>query len=374
MKTIQTVCQGDLSYPFSYPKEDLLFFDIETTGFSAKISALYLIGVLFYTNDHWNTLQWFADDYQSEEALLKAFFSFIKSFQCLIHFNGTGFDIPFIEKKCKQHKLPTEQYNFSSIESIDIYKIIFPHRKRIQTSNLKQKTLEQFLHINRTDVYSGGELIAFYQNYHKARSERALEEATEIENLLLLHNHDDLVGMLQFSNILFLADLLNGTVSLTNIKHFINEDLLMLRATLPFSSEKLFWTGEDAAIQVEHNTLTILVSIYETELKYFYEDYKNYYYLPMEDTAIHKSVASYVDKAHRERAKKENCYIKKTGKFIPVYTTTIAPVFKDALHSKKIYIALEENFLSNTNLLSSYINSSLKDNNAIVLQSDTEVS
>ena len=94
----------------------------------------------------------------------------------------------------------------------------------------------------------------------------------------------------------------------------------------------------------------------------------------MEDTAIHKSVASYVDKAHRERAKKENCYIKKTGKFIPVYTTTIAPVFKDALHSKKIYIALEENFLSNTNLLSSYINSSLKDNNAIVLQSDTEVS
>ena len=107
MKTIQTVCQGDLSYPFSYPKEDLLFFDIETTGFSAKTSALYLIGVLFYTNDHWNTLQWFADDYQSEEALLKAFFSFIKSFQCLIHFNGTGFDIPFIEKKCKQHKLIT---------------------------------------------------------------------------------------------------------------------------------------------------------------------------------------------------------------------------------------------------------------------------
>ena len=44
------------------------------------------------------------------------------------------------------------------------------------------------------------------------------------------------------------------------------------------------------------------VPLYEEEMKYFYSNYKNYYYLPDEDTAIHKSVASYVDKKYRVQA------------------------------------------------------------------------
>ena len=38
-------------------------------------------------------------------------------------------------------------------------------------------------------------------------------------------------------------------------------------------------------------------------LKYFYDNYKDYFYLPKEDTAIHKSVATYVDKDFRQKAK-----------------------------------------------------------------------
>ena len=35
------------------------------------------------------------------------------------------------------------------------------------------------------------------------------------------------------------------------------------------------------------------VPLYEEEMKYFYSNYKDYYYLPAEDTALHKSVSSF---------------------------------------------------------------------------------
>lgn len=372
MKIIKTNCTGELSYSFPCPKEKLLFFDIETTGFSAKTSALYLIGVLFYKNNSWNTMQWFADDYKSEKNLLTSFFSFMKSFTCLVHFNGNTFDIPFLEKKCAQHKLSTEKYNFSSIQSIDLYKLIYPHRKRLDTENLKQKTLEKFMRTERTDLYTGKELIAFYQKYHQALLKGDTQDALEIEKLLLLHNHDDLTGMLQFSNILFLTDLLNGTISFENIKGFLKDNMFMIRTSLPFSLENFFWTGTDAALFIEGNTLTVLIFILDTELKYFYSDYKNYYYLPIEDTAIHKSISSYVDKKYREPAKKTNCYIKKTGKYIPVFTNNIAPIFKKDFHDKTAYIALDEAFFTNADQLCSYVKSFLKNNDAILLQPYTD--
>ena len=43
--------------------------------------------------------------------------------------------------------------------------------------------------------------------------------------------------------------------------------------------------------------------IFEGEMRHFYSDYKNYYYLPKEDMAIHKSVAAYVDHEYREKCK-----------------------------------------------------------------------
>ena len=46
----------------------------------------------------------------------------------------------------------------------------------------------------------------------------------------------------------------------------------------------------------------IRVPIHESYVKCYFTDYKNYYYLPAEDQAVHKSVATYVDKNCREKA------------------------------------------------------------------------
>ena len=52
-------------------------------------------------------------------------------------------------------------------------------------------------------------------------------------------------------------------------------------------------------------------------MKYFYANYKDYYYLPGQDLAMHKSIASFVDSSRREQAKAENCYTRKTSSFLP---------------------------------------------------------
>jgi hypothetical protein len=78
------------------------------------------------------------------------------------------------------------------------------------------------------------------------------------------------------------------------------------------------------------------------ELCHFYSDYRNYFYLPAEDRAIHKSVAAYVDAANREKATKENCYSKRKGYFIPYFNETPYPCFKRHYNDKESYIEFND--------------------------------
>ena len=98
MITIKHPIEFPNTYPLDRigPLKDLLFFDIETTGFSGETSQLYLIGCTYFDGFGWKLIQWFADTRQAEKELLDAFFEFLKRFKILIHFNGDRFDIPFI--------------------------------------------------------------------------------------------------------------------------------------------------------------------------------------------------------------------------------------------------------------------------------------
>ena len=56
------------------PLEQILFLDIETTGFTSRTSYLYMIGCAYYQAGKWRTIQWMADDYSQEGDILTAFF------------------------------------------------------------------------------------------------------------------------------------------------------------------------------------------------------------------------------------------------------------------------------------------------------------
>lgn len=321
----------ELSVAVPYPLEqfgaleELLFFDIETTGFSGDYSSLYLIGAVYYEGGRWKLIQWFADRADAEEELLHAFFAFLKRFRCLIHFNGDSFDIPYLLKRCAAYQL---DYSFHSVRSLDIYRIIKPHKKIMGLESLKLKSIEHFLGILRDDTYTGGQLIEVYQEYLDSQSEY-------LYRLLLLHNEDDLKGMPAILPILCYHDFLNGpfvpigqTVRQVpdytgKMDHFL---LLSYESPvcLPVPLEVTIGCFE---MELSKRRLTLSVPLYEGELKHFYRDYRNYYYLIYEDTAIHKSVGQYVEKAAKQKATAKTCYTRVQGVFLP----QPAPIWDDCL-------------------------------------------
>ena len=333
------------TYPFQVKNqlEQLLFFDIETTGFSASSTTLYLIGCAFYKNNSWHLLQLLNDDKESELELLTAFCNLSKQFTTLIHYNGEGFDLPYLEKKCIKYALAP---SFLSLESLDIYKRIRPFQKILHLDSLKQKDIELFLDYNRTDTFHGGELITIYEKYVKNKEK-------ELEDFLLLHNTEDIEGMLNISEILNYEELFTGNISFDSIVEETSQ--IVLKMNLFFPIKKRISIGKNGitflAFQ-DHGTLTI--PIYTGEMKFFYKNYKDYYYLPKEDISIHKSVAFYVDKDYRTKAKAATCYSKKTGKFLPQFNEQIEPYFKIDYYDKINYFELTDEVKNNPLILQNY--------------------
>jgi len=333
-------------------KEDIVFFDIETTGFSAKSTALYLIGVVYYKNNTWSITQWFSENPQNEPIVLASFFEFIQNFKTIVHFNGEGFDMPYLISKLAKYNLP---YSFKDFHSFDIFKHTRKVHKLLKLENYKQKTIEKYLGIERTDKFSGGELINVYNQY-------LITKDDELLHVLLLHNKDDIVGMLQLLPILSYSLITEGKYVINSIEtntvidfEGVESKESIFIGTLDTTIPKRVSFGNDIFyLTASNNSLKLRVKVYTGELKYFYSNYKDYFYLPEEDTSIHKSIAFYVDKNYRTKAKAANCYSKKTGMFLPQFDEIVNPYFKIDYNDKLTYFELEDCFIGNNVLQRNY--------------------
>lgn len=348
-----------LSLPDSYPLErigaleDLLFFDIETTGFSGDYSNLYLIGCTYYQDGGWQLIQWFADTAASEEELLHSFFAFLKNYRILIHFNGDGFDIPYLLKRCRHFGL---SYDFSDITSVDIYKKIKPYRKLMGLESMKQKAIEQFLGVSRQDMYSGGQLIEVYQDY-------LVTHEDFLYDLLMLHNEDDLKGMPVILPILNYPDFFEHGFRLTGQQVMEDTDCLgnrLHRLELTCQSDYAvpvaFHTeNPPVSCHIQGNRMTLHIDLYDGTLKHFYPNYKDYYYLVYEDTAVHKSVGEYVDRDARVKATAKTCYTRKEGCFLPQFEPIWEPVMKHEPRDKHSYVLLDDACLQDFDCFCAYL-------------------
>ena len=333
--------------------DDCIFFDIETTGFSPTTSSIYLIGCLRKDGTNLIVDQFLAESKDDEKEVLEKFMNILKQYKTIISFNGIGFDIPFIKAKCDTYQIPEKLKEF---HYIDIFKLISNIKFLLKLPNYKQKTIENFLDIHRDDKFSGGELINVYEDYTHSKSEEA-------ENLLLLHNFDDVTGMLDLLPILSYLEVLNGqyTISSVEISPYTSyegeegQEMIITLKNDYFLPKRVSFQCQDYYLTMNQEQSRIRIPLYEGELRYFYPNYKDYFYLPEEDMAIHKSVATFVDKAYRERAKASNCYNRKTGVFLPQYDTIMNPVFQKQHKDKCSYFELTEDFSTSDVMLRRYI-------------------
>ena len=96
------------------------------------------------------------------------------------------------------------------------------------------------------------------------------------------------------------------------------------------------------------------IALFQGELKYFYSNYKDYYYLPMEDTAIHKSVGEYVDRDARTKATARTCYTKKQGLFLPQFGCLWSPALMQEYKASLTYAEYEPEMLSPGGIADAY--------------------
>lgn len=283
-----------------------LFFDIETTGFSSRTTHLYLIGCGFYKNRTFQLVQYFAESPDDEPLILNEFQKLSLNFPMYGSFNGLGFDIPYLRQKCHQHHIDDE---FLSKNHYDFFKELSSYKTFFGLENFKQKTIESWLHSNRQDPYNGGELISAYKSYVASKSDILLTS-------LLLHNEEDVLGLSSLCNMasyekLFSGQFLTEDFTISKFKDYQDEirNELRIPMTLTYSvPKKINYRNNGIQLFLDENSGILCTTFSENKIKYYYENYKDYWYFKEEDRAIHKSLASFAPKGSREKATKDTAY------------------------------------------------------------------
>ena len=325
-----------------------LFFDIETTGLSWKRSHLYLLGAIFYENNQWIKKLWFCQKPSEEAEVLKEFSLLLNSHKYLFHFNGATFDVPYLMHKYTFYQL---EQSWDHLITKDLYQSALPFKKIWNMEQMKQKDLEKIFGIFREDPYTGGDLIQFYQNYLKTADETLLDS-------LMLHNSEDMDGLVKLLPILHIQELFIGESShwLEDVQIESTQDCLKIKKTL--KEQLSFSFSVDTPYYQLHfhsNICECIIPIVYGIMKYFFPDYKNYYYLKYEDCAIHKSIGAYVDKEYRENAKAHNCYQKKEGVFLPQFEPLISPLYKETHKDTFGWFEYTNEFLESQDQLNRYV-------------------
>ena len=300
-------------------------FDIETTGLSPFSSFTYIIGLNVFEDGQWKIIQLFNDDGRSEPELIRTFQTMIKDYDVLVEFNGDTFDIPYIKKRMNfiQQKFGiTLTDNFKSVKPFDLMKLVKPYKFALGLPNIKQKTIEKYLGINRVDMYNGGQLIDVYLGYLAGRDEKSRE-------LVLRHNRDDMEGMIFLSNILATQMMAEGQFNVLKLGTEIDNNKLMLSLELELFGNlknRIYTSMEGISLVAEDKSAKLKIPIYEGVMNYY-----------------------------PEKTKKEGCQSYE-GYFVPSFgkTPEILAEYKEKPNTKETYVMLNDTFLGNNDYLRKY--------------------
>ena len=348
-------------------REQYLLFDIETTGFHRQYTILYMISCGYYRKGRFHFIQWFNDDGESETEILQEFSDLLESAEwVLLTFNGESFDIPYLKARYELAGLPC---HLDSFESVDYYRLLRPFQMLFGMDHGSQKYWEHFLGIDREDRYNGGQLIDVYKRYLS-------EGAPEDEQALILHNREDVLGMELLFPLFSYLKLLDGSFLVTGAEA-AGDDSIRVFAVLTQPIPRNFEVAAQAGrVKVAGSALTVTIPCEETRLRHFFQDYKNYYFLPKEDRAVHRSVGRFVDHHFRKAAKASTCYVWKEGLFLPFplsmkkYGFVIEArekyglemnCFRKKYKDEREYVELNELFSEEANYLTEYLSDTIKE-------------
>lgn len=172
--------------------KNFVLFDIETTGLNPHYNKVILIGILYLEKDNIIIKQFFCNNSNEELEMLKSFINSFNNFQLYITFNGSTFDIPFLNRRFSKYNL---DYRIDPYLNFDLYKLVRKNKNLLKLKNCKLKTVEKFLGINRKDTIDGAESIKLYKKYEISKN-------NDLKEKILLHNFEDILHLLPTLNII----------------------------------------------------------------------------------------------------------------------------------------------------------------------------
>ncbi len=185
--------EGVLDGDEAVAASDLLFFDIETCGFSG--TPLFLIGLLFVDGGVLRVEQLLARTYAEEAAILSGFRDRHAVRRHLVTFNGKAFDWPFVRDRAAaaRIKLASDRPHTDLLHAARrVYRDTLP--------DCRLQTLERhFCGRTRVGDIAGFDIPAAYHNFVESGDARRLKA-------IAYHNYLDLVTMAELLAVLRTAD------------------------------------------------------------------------------------------------------------------------------------------------------------------------
>ncbi len=191
-------------------------------------------------------------------------------------------------------------------------------------------------------------------------------DRSRMRTMLLSHNSADVAGLVAMTDILMWKDLFQADLNVyraqANTYHDADgepQQELIMYARAENVPEDIHVPAGTASLDgcycaFSGNKVVLKVPIFSGKLHYYYANYKDYYYLPELDQAIHKSIASYVDPKHREQARADNCYTGKVGSFLPEWTKLHAPVFLEHYRDKTAWFEFKPEMKKDKSFFTGY--------------------
>ena len=274
-----------------------VFYDIETTGLSRYSTFLYLIGAVTYENSQWYLQQWMAEDPREEALVLCEFFGYLEDKTCTIQYNGNRFDQPYLEEKYRSHGYSSP---FLGLSSLDLYQELKPCRHLLKLSRMKQPDLEAFLGLDSRNFCDGGKCVQLYRKYIKSKDQKLAE-------IVLGHNREDLFGLGAVFSMLGYKALLSGNYEPSEAS--VQDGQIIFTLALPFFLPVTVSVGNrEFYLTASGNTARFLTGLKNGKIRQYYKNFRDYDYLPGEDTAEPKVLSQYMDKSLRIPATASTSY------------------------------------------------------------------
>jgi hypothetical protein len=349
----------DIMFP-GFDKEQILIYDIDTTSFEAANGCVFLIGVLYYQNDELQFLQLFSESIDEEAMIIEKFFDIAENYKVLLSYKGESFDIPFIGKRIYALKQNELYRRFTALRSrsFDLAGEIMSVKSCLGLSSTKLDYLRKKCGQQVPERVSGENISKFYvEHIAAAKLKKLLETTGSAGNHDMIGEYrpkpiiDELAHIKPDSGDRFLTDILYRN------KENIESLIYLLRLSRLFTMRKgCFNTGIinnndtiEFAITVKDYELTIPISCFNLTLKQFYPNYKDYYYFPAEDMAVHKSIAEFAASGSKKKATAKTAYRNVEGRFITIPSgyaksenNKEASIYKPYYESDEYYLPVDD--------------------------------